>query len=115
MMLNDDRGRNGKAVPLDVIEAIVAGADREAFRKRPDGVGMSGDDNWSHRAQWWVRHVPGKDSINAIGVNGQFITIARARGVAVIKQSSHPVSSDPDNDEYYFNAVDAITEYLAAR
>ena len=62
------------------------------------------DGDWSYRAQWWIRHTPaGRRS--AIGVNGQWIYVDRSRGVAVVKQSSQPVSADYTADQFTLNAL----------
>ncbi len=95
-----------------MIAALEAGASRDAFSNGPNGKKVYGDGNWSYRAQWWVRHTPGRAAINALGIHGQWITIDRAHDIAIIKQSSHPVSSDEDIDAYHYNAIDAITDYL---
>ena len=68
---------------------------------------MDGGD-WSYRAQWWVRHTPGHAAFTAIGIHGQWIYIDRDRQVAIVKQSSQPVSADADVDQLNLNAFDAI-------
>ncbi len=72
---------------------------------------MGGGD-WSYRAQWWVRHTPGRESFSAVGVNGQWIYIDVDRDIAIIKQSSQPVSSTNKFDEFNINAYDTIIGYL---
>lgn len=115
MMLNDGEAGGRQVVPETVIAALEAGASREAFSNGPDAKKVYGDGNWSYRAQWWVRHTPGREAINALGIHGQWITIDRKNDVAIIKQSSNPVSSDEAIDAYHYNAIDAITDYLNRR
>ena len=115
MMLNDGKAKGVQVVPEPVIAALEAGASREAFSNGPDAKKVYGDGNWSYRAQWWVRHTPGREAINALGVHGQWITIDRAHDIAIIKQSSNPISSDEDIDAFHYNAIDAITDYLNGR
>ncbi|HOB50797.1 MAG TPA: hypothetical protein PKK01_16025, partial [Mycobacterium sp.] len=67
-----------------------------------------------YRAQWWVRHTSGREAITAIGVHGQWIYVDRRRGVAIVKQSSQPVSSDPDTDQFVLNAFDAVIDRVTA-
>ena len=94
-------------------------ADRDAFRNGPNGAGgadgdkglMAGGD-WSYRAQWWVRHTPGMEAFAAVGIHGQFIYLDVARGVAIIKQASQPVSASDFFDGYNYNAYDAIIGHL---
>lgn len=113
MMLNDGKVDGEQIIPLEVIEKLSAGASTDAFINGPDASGLLADGHWSYRAQWWVRRTPGKEAINALGVNGQWITIDRDRDIAFIKQSSQPVSSSSEYDDYVINAIDAITAYLA--
>ena len=68
--------------------------------------------DWSYRAQWWVRHTPGRAAITAIGIHGQWIYIDRAHRVAIVKQSSQPVSADRDTDQFVLNAFDAVIDHL---
>ncbi|WP_217358474.1 serine hydrolase domain-containing protein [Ruegeria atlantica] len=113
MMLNDGMVGAEQVVPKEVIQKLSDGADRDKFSNGPDAKGVMGGGDWSYRAQWWVRHTPGKESFNAIGVNGQWIYIDVERGVAIVKQSSQPESSTNYYDEYNINAYDAIIGYLA--
>ncbi|NOD36275.1 MULTISPECIES: serine hydrolase [unclassified Ruegeria] len=113
MMLNDGMVGAEQVVPKEVIQKLSDGADRDKFSNGPDAKGVMGGGDWSYRAQWWVRHTPGKESFNAIGVNGQWIYIDVERGVAIVKQSSQPEASTNYYDEYNINAYDAIIGYLA--
>ena len=110
MMINDGKSTSGEQiVPASVIKTLSKGGDRKAYNNGPGG----GWDDWSYRAQWWIRHTPGKESFSAIGVHGQWIYIDVKRNVAIIKQSSQPVSDDPYYDGYNLNAFDAIITHLA--
>lgn len=110
MMINDGKSTSGEQiVPISVIKTLLKGGDRKAYNNGPD-VAIEG---WSYRAQWWVRHIPGKESFSAIGVHGQWIYIDVKHNVAIIKQSSQPVSDDPYYDGYNINAFDAIITHLA--
>lgn len=115
MMLNDGQAGGQQVVPESVIAALEAGANRDAFSNGPNAKKVYGDGNWSYRAQWWVRHTPGREAINALGIHGQWITIDRKNDVAIIKQSSDPISSSEDNDAFHYNAIDAITDYLTGK
>ena len=120
MMLNDGKSPTGQQlVPPAVIQSLSDGADRTAFQNGPNGAaGSNGADglmaggDWSYRAQWWVRHTPGREAFTALGINGQWIYIAVDRNVAIIKQSSQPVSSDDWYDEYNLNTWDTIIAHL---
>jgi len=112
MMINDGRFNGQQLISPDTINKLAAGADRAAFKNGPNGSGFMGDGDWSYRAQWWVRHTPGKEAFMALGVHGQWIYLDVDRNVAVIKQASQPTSSDPFFDTYNFNAIDAIIAHL---
>ncbi len=114
MLLNDGRARHRQVVAPAVIDILEAGGDRAAFARGPEATGAMAQD-WSYRAQWWVRHSPGREAITAIGVHGQWVYVDRRRGVAIVKQSSQPVSSDPAADQFILNAFDAIIDRVAAQ
>ena len=71
-----------------------------------------GNGDWSYRAQWWIRHTPGKEAFSVIGVNGQWIYINVKKNIAIIRQSSQPVSSHNFYDEFNINAFDVIIGHL---
>ncbi|MCX6478931.1 MAG: serine hydrolase [Mycobacterium sp.] len=112
MMLNDGVVDGQRIVAADIIDTLERGGSREAFSRGPEAVGAWAGGDWSYRAQWWIRHTPGHEAISAIGVHGQWIYIDRRRNIAIIKQSSQPVSSDPATDAFVLNAFDAVIKHL---
>ena len=92
MMLNYGRMGDSQLIPVDVLEKIQAGASKKHFSKSIHPRGTIVDGHWSYRAHWWIRHAPGKESINAMSVNGQWISLDLKRKVAVIRQSSQPIA-----------------------
>ena len=112
MMLNDSRMGDSQLIPVDVLEKIQAGASKKHFSKSIDAQGTFADGHWSYRAHWWIRHAPGKESINAIGENGQWISLDLKSKVAVIRQSSQPIAVGSYYYEYMLNAVDSIVSHL---
>ena len=108
MMVSGGKFNGQQVVSQEVIDKLATGADRKAFKDGPNGKGLMGDGNWSYRAQWWVRHTPEREAFTAMGIHGQWIYCDVERGVAIIKQSSQPVSADDYYDEYNLNAYDAI-------
>ena len=113
MLLNDGTATGTRVVDPAIIDTLERGGDRVAFVSGPDATGPWAGGDWSYRAQWWVRHTPGREAITAIGVHGQWVYVDRAHRVAIVKQSSQPVSSDPDTDQFVLNAFDAVIEHLA--
>ncbi|GEA61560.1 serine hydrolase [Vibrio comitans] len=113
MMLNDGLYNGEQVVSKNIIDKLAAGGDQEAFANGTESHGVMGEEAWSYRAQWWVRHAEGKESFNAIGVHGQWIYIDRDRDIAIIKQSSQPVSSNDYFDGYNLNAFDAVIEHVS--
>ena len=109
MLLNDGTAGGRQIVPASTIETLEAGGSREAFVAGPEAVGPFAAD-WSYRAQWWVRHTAGREAFTAIGIHGQWIYVDRRRGVAIVKQSSQPVSADSGTDQFILNAVDAVID-----
>ena len=112
MLLNDGRAGEQQIVDPAIIATLSAGGDREAFARGPEATASMATD-WSYRAQWWVRHTPGREAISAIGIHGQWIYVDPTRGVAIVKQSSQPVSSDPAADQFILNAFDAIIDRVS--
>ena len=55
---------------------------------------------WSYRAQWWVKHTKGMEAFMAIGIHGQWIYLDLNRKIAIVKQSSQPVSKDEYLNRY---------------
>lgn len=113
MLLNDGSVGGVRLIDPAIIDTLESGGDRGAFTRGPEATGAYATD-WSYRAQWWVRHTPGREAITAIGVHGQWIYVDRRRGVAIVKQSSQPVSSHPDTDQFVLNAFDAVIDRVAA-
>lgn len=112
MMLNQGRIDNRQLIPIAILENIQAGASKTQFANSIDAQGTFGDGHWSYRAQWWVRQTPGKESINALGVNGQWISLDLNRQVAIIRQSSQPVAVGTYYDDYMVNAIDSISHHF---
>jgi hypothetical protein len=112
MMLNNGRIGDRQLIPIEVLTTIQAGASKTQFSKSIDAQGTFADGHWSYRAQWWIRQTPGKESINALGVNGQWVSLDLERKVAVIRQSSQPVAVGSYYDDYMVNAIDAIVSHL---
>lgn len=112
MMLNDGRFNGQQVVDPAVIKQLSDGGNIDAFSNGPASAGVMGNKDWSYRAQWWVRHTPGREAFSAIGVNGQWIYLNVKRHIAIIKQSSQPEASANKYDEFNINAFDAIIGYL---
>ena len=112
MMMNDGKFNGQQLVAPSIIQQLSDGASKEAFLKGSAAKSFQGGGDWSYRAQWWVRHTPGREAFAAIGVNGQWIYIDVDRDIAIIKQSSLPESSADKYDAFNLNAFDAIIGYL---
>lgn len=112
MMLTDGVVGDERVVSSAIIDTLNAGGSREKFSRGPEAVGAMAGGDWSYRAQWWIRHTPGREAISAIGVHGQWVYVDRERGIAIVKQSSQPVSSDPAADQFILNAFDAIIDHV---
>ncbi len=113
MMINDGKFNGQQVVQPETIQKLADGGSRSAFSKGPNGKDAPmTDGNWSYRAQWWVRHTPGREAFMALGIHGQWIYLDVERKVAVIKQSSQPTSADSYFDSYNFNAIDTIIDRL---
>ncbi len=112
MMLAGGTFRGERIVEEGIVDRIAAGASRDSFSAGPEASGPFAGGDWSYRAQWWIRHTPGREAFTAIGIHGQWIYIDRDRGVAIVKQSSQPVSLDLELDALNLAAYDAIIDHL---
>jgi CubicO group peptidase (beta-lactamase class C family) len=112
MMINDGKFEGNQIVPPATIKKLSDGGNIDAFSNGPASSGAMGNKDWSYRAQWWVRHTPGKEAFSAIGIHGQWIYLDVKRKIAIIKQSSQPVSASNYFDGYNINAYDAIIAHL---
>lgn len=101
-----------QVVARSVFDTLARGGSTEAFQRGPNAVEGAEAGQWSYRAQWWVRNVPGHEAFMALGVNGQMIYIDRTRDVAVDKQSSWPEADSAYFNQYTFSAVDAVIARL---
>ncbi len=115
MLLNDGNADGQQIVAPTIIDVLQTGGSLEAFSNGTEAVGAFAGGDWSYRAQWWIRHTPGREAIAAIGIHGQWIYVDRRRGIAIVKQSSQPVSSDPAADQFILNAFDAVIDHLGGR
>ena len=115
MLLNDGTTAGRQIVAPSIIETLETGGSRAAFANGPESTGAMAGGDWSYRAQWWIRHTPGREAITAIGIHGQWIYVDRRHRIAIVKQSSQPVSSDPGADQFILNAFDAVIDHLSAR
>lgn len=115
MMLDNGRFNGQQVVPPEVIKHLSAGASVQAFHNGSEAHGIMADNNWSYRAQWWVRHEAGKKAFTAIGIHGQWIYIDITRKIAIVKQSSQPESSTDFYTAYDIHGFDAVIEYLSQR
>jgi len=113
MMINNGKFGGEQIVPPSIIQKIAAGASTDAFYNGAESHGMFDDHNWSYRAQWWVRHTPGKEAFTAMGIHGQFIYLDPANKIAFIKLSSQPESAPDLETAYDIYSFDAISKLLS--
>lgn len=112
MALAGGRFEDAQVVASSIFDTIAKGGSTAAFLKGPSASEDMANGHWSYRAQWWVRNVPGHEAFMALGVNGQWIYIDRARDVAVIKQSSQPEADSWYFQQYTTNAIDAMIRHI---
>ena len=116
MMLSDGRFNGRQVLSPSIIETLAKGGDKRAFDRYPySGGTIFPKGNWSYRAQWWVRHTPGKEAFMAIGIHGQWIYIDVNRDIAIVMQSSQPEPETEYMYGYQFNAFDAIIDHLSKK
>lgn len=113
MMINDGKFNGQQVVRPEVIKKLAQGGSINSFDNGPDSDGIvHPKGEWSYRAQWWVKHTEGMEAFMAIGIHGQWIYLDVDRDIAIIKQSSQPLSKDNYLNLYDLNAFYAIVNYL---
>jgi len=116
MMINNGEFDGRPVVPPAVIRKLAKGGSIEAFDNGPDSDGVvHPKGEWSYRAQWWIKHTRGMEAVMAIGIHGQWIYLDVERKIAIVKQSSQPVSKDTYLNGYDLNAFYAIVGHLSGK
>ena len=116
MMINEGKFNGQQIVNPAVINKLAKGGSIQSFDNGPDSDGVvHPKGEWSYRAQWWVKHTKGMEAFMAIGIHGQWIYLDAERRIAIVKQSSQPVSKDTYLNSYDLNAFYALVGYLSRR
>lgn len=110
MMLQKGFYDGQQIVPVEVVEDIEKGADREAFARGP--AASPGNRGYSYHNQWWITH-NAFGAYQAIGYGGQILYIAPVADLVVAKFSSYPTPT-PAGNEFYsaFAAFPALAKAL---
>jgi CubicO group peptidase (beta-lactamase class C family) len=99
-----------------VIDKLAKGGSIEAFDKGPDSdVVVHPKGEWSSRAQWWVKHTKGMEAFMARGIHGQRIYLDVERDIAIVRQSSQPVSKGTVINGLDLNIFYTIVDYLSKK
>lgn len=110
MMLQKGEFNGQQIVPIEVIEQIERGGDKDAFARSavagPTNVGAS------YRDQWWTTQGD-HAAYYALGYGGQILWIDPTAQMVVAKFSSYPTPT-PDGREFWmaFGAIAALGEEL---
>ncbi|ANQ51177.1 serine hydrolase [Flammeovirga sp. MY04] len=113
MMINDGKFNGQQVVAPSVIKKLQEGGNIKAFdngSESHDTIMPKGE--WSYRAQWWIKHTKGQEAVMAIGIHGQWIYLDIEHQIAIIKQSSQPVSKDDVLNAMDLNGFYAIVNHL---
>jgi CubicO group peptidase (beta-lactamase class C family) len=108
MLRQGGRFNGRQIVPLQVVDDIRAGGDREAFAK----AGYDLLPGWSYRSMWWVTHDRG-GAFSARGVHGQRIHIDPAAQMVIVRYASHPIANNAANDPTTLPAFEALARHLS--
>ncbi|MBB3698208.1 beta-lactamase family protein [Flammeovirga yaeyamensis] len=113
MMINDGKFNGQQVVAPSIIKKLQEGGNIKAFdngSESHDLVMPKGE--WSYRAQWWIKHTKGQEAVMAIGIHGQWIYLDIEHQIAIIKQSSQPISKDDVLNAMDLNGFYAIVNHL---
>lgn len=110
MMIGDGRVDGVQVVPGDWIEDTLHGTDEARAQFAASSYANMGD--WHYRNQVWVRGGE-RPVMFAMGIHGQLIYMDRARQFVAMKFSSQPRPVDSPMWRETFDAIDAVSDYLA--
>lgn len=110
-LLRLDGAFNGQQIIApEVLTAIRAGGDREAFK----AGGRTWQPGYSYRNQFWISH--NRDgAYEALGAHGQMIHINPAVGLVVVRLSSHPQASSGATFNTTRPALEALVDWARKR
>lgn len=107
MMRLQGRYNDQQIVSRSVVDSILEGADREAFK----ASGRDYQPGYSYRNQWWISH--NRDgAYEALGVHGQMIHVNPAVGLVVVRLSSHPIATSAETFPTTRPALAALADLL---
>lgn len=111
-----DRGPGTFSIPRERSPIVEPAKTLRPWDKGPDSDGIVHPmGEWSCRAMWWVQHAKGMEALMAIGIHGQWIQLDPTRKIAIVEQSSQPVSKDTLLDGFDLAVFYALVEYLRDR
>lgn len=110
MVRNKGKFNKKQILPEALIEDIMNGGDREAFKNSVYG-NLEG---WSYRNMWWVTHNE-HGAFAARGVHGQTIYIDPAAEMVLVRFASHPQAKNAYIDPSSLPAYHAVAKYLMVK
>ena len=110
MVRNKGKFNKRQILPARLIEDIMNGGDREAFKKSVYGS-LEG---WSYRNMWWVTHNE-HGAFAARGVHGQTIYIDPMAEMVIVRFASHPQAKNGYIDPTSLPAYHAVAKYLISK
>jgi len=107
MIRNKGFFNNIQILPHNLIEDIMKGGDKQAFKKST----YTSLENWSYRNMWWITHNK-NGAFAARGVHGQTIYIDPKAEMVIVRFSSHPEAKNSKIDPTSLPAYQAVANYL---
>lgn len=108
MIRNKGKFNKQQILPVALIEDIMNGGSKEAFRKSVYGESL---ENWSYRNMWW--HTGNEHgAFAARGVHGQTIYIDPKAEMVIVRFASHPEAKNAKIDPTSLPAFHAVANYL---
>jgi hypothetical protein len=107
MIRKKGRFNKQQILPEALVEDIMNGGDKEAFRKSSYKA-LKG---WSYRNMWWHTHNE-HGAFAARGVHGQTIYIDPTAEMVIVRFASHPEAKNGKIDPTSLPAYHAVAKYL---
>ena len=110
LMLNGGQINGQQLFPIEVIENIRAGGDKEAFAR----AGYKTLEGGSYRSMWWIFHNE-HGAFAARGVHGQTIYVDPTAEMVIVRFASFPTAKNAQIDPTSLPAYQAVAEHLMTK
>jgi len=99
------------SVDKNILTRLTSGGSQQHFSKAK----LPAMQGWSYKSQWWVRHKPSGNAIQARGAHGQFLYVDPAHDLVIARFGSAKLPPNYLNDSVLIPMFDAIAKQVSAK